>query len=249
MDGQNNNRDSPVGHSDLTPDEAISLRSAGASSEVPADNSAEPSLQPAVAVAITDSAAPSSTPPQLQTWQAGDPAASAQTSGLPPAEQPRVATAGPAPDDLAWTASEFVAHPKTMTWYLALAGVTLAVLVLAWFIGSHDIVTEIVVVICGGLFGYMAGRQPRQMQYGLSGKGVQIGIKTYPYQDFRSFAVVDEGAFSSIDFMPLKRFSPMMSIYYHPEQEMDIMELLTLHLPFAAHHRTAIDGLMQRIRF
>jgi hypothetical protein len=244
MDGQNNNRDSPVGHSDLAPDKAISLRSPSVPVGLPAADADKLATSPSQAPA-TAPAEPTTAPPQPQSWQA---AATGQTSGLSQSEQPAHA-ASPAPADISWTASEFVAHPKTIMWYLALAGVTLVVLVLAWFIGSHDIVTEIVVIICAGLFGYMAGRQPRQMQYGLSSNGVQIGIKTYPYQDFRSFAIVDEGAFSSIDFMPLKRFSPMMSIYYHPEQETDIMERLTLHLPFAAHHRTAIDGLMQRIRF
>jgi hypothetical protein len=150
--------------------------------------------------------------------------------------------------EITWTASEFIAHPKTEVWYLGLAGVTLAIVVVAYFL-TRDIFTVIVLLLCGGIFGYMAGREPRQLQYGISDIGITIGPKFYPYTEFNGFAVIEEGPFSSIDFMPLKRFSPILSIYYDPANEPQMLEILSRHLPYANHKRTMVDDLMHRIRF
>jgi hypothetical protein len=61
--------------------------------------------------------------------------------------------------------------------------------------------------------------------------------------------VVPEGAFSSIVFMPLKRFAPLTTIYYAPEDESKIITILTDRLPFEERKAAAIDSLMKRVRF
>ncbi len=61
--------------------------------------------------------------------------------------------------------------------------------------------------------------------------------------------MVPEGAFSSVVFMPLKRFAPPRTIYYAPEDEDRIVGLLVNRLPLEEHRADAVDGLMRRIRF
>jgi hypothetical protein len=58
-----------------------------------------------------------------------------------------------------------------------------------------------------------------------------------------------EGAFSSIVLVPLKRFSPLTSIYYAPQDEERITAMLAAHLPYEERKHDPIDKLMQRIRF
>lgn len=214
---------------------------------------------PAPVAPAEPQASPMPTPPSPQ--QADEPAPSPYT--IPPeddiagpeddgSDKPFAAGEGQRqPEDsagLSWTASEFIAHHKTNTWYIALAGVTLALMALMYLI-SREIFPVVIIVICAGLFGYMASRQPRELPYALDSKGITIGRKFYPYTDFNAYGVFHEGAFSSIDFMPLKRFSPILSIQYDPQHEEPIMELLNQHLPLSPHKRTAIDALMARIRF
>ncbi len=163
-------------------------------------------------------------------------------------EEPLIAEDESKRQEVSWMAAEFAPHPKTRSWYLILAGITLVSIALTYLV-TRDIITVVVLIVCAGLFGYAASRQPRQMEYALDPKGISVGHKFYPYVDFRSFSIVELGEFSSIDFMPLKRFAPMLSISYDHNNEPEILEILTQHLPFANHARTIIDQLMHRIGF
>jgi hypothetical protein len=153
-----------------------------------------------------------------------------------------------APSEISWTASEYVHHDKTAGWYLALAVCAALVAALVYLI-SHDWVSVGVVVVAALVLGSYGSRQPRQLDYHLDGQGIGIGPKRYFYGEFKSFSVIPEGAFSSITFMPLKRFSPPISIYYAPEDEEKILALLSQYLPFEEPRRDAVDSLMRRIRF
>jgi drug/metabolite transporter (DMT)-like permease len=141
-----------------------------------------------------------------------------------------------------------VAHQKTPGWYglLALVAIIISALV---FLTTGDIISTSVVLIAALFFAIYAARQPRQLQYQLGDSGVTIGEKYYGFEEFRSFALVPEGAFSSIVFMPMKRFAPLRTIYYAPADEHRIVERLIDCLPFEEHQGDMVDGLMRRIRF
>jgi hypothetical protein len=147
-----------------------------------------------------------------------------------------------------WTASEFIAHDKSPGWYGLLAIATV-VLCLFTYVLIRDPITVAMIIIGAVLFGVYAGRQPRQLPYRLTNHGLKIGQRFYPMENFRSFAVVPEGAFSSIVLMPLRRFAPLTTIYFAPGDEDKIVELLSQQLPYAEHRHDAIDRLMRHIRF
>ena len=151
-------------------------------------------------------------------------------------------------NEVSWEAAEFVAHSKSPTWYFGLAGVTIVISSLAFLIG-RDLITVAAVIICAVLFGFMAARQPRLLEYSLAPNGIYVGNKFYPYSDFSAFSVLDEPSSLSIDFMPLKRFAPILTVAYDPQIEPTILEVLTQHLPYANHKRSLTDDLMHRIRF
>jgi len=149
---------------------------------------------------------------------------------------------------ISWTASEFVAHHKTGGWYALLAGGAVMAAIVV-FLVTKDVVSAVVILLAAIAFGIVAARQPRELQYQVDNYGLVIGVKEYNYSAFRSFSVVQEGAFSSIVFMPLKRFASLVTIYYDPADEADIVELLSQHLPLEKRDQAAIDRLMWRIRF
>jgi len=151
-------------------------------------------------------------------------------------------------DSISWTASEFVAHEKSAGWYgtLMLAAAIIAALI---YLATKDIITATVVIIAALAFAVIAGRKPRQLQYQLDNTGVTVGHKQLAYHTFKSFSVVPEGAFSSIVFRPLKRFSSLTTIYYAPQDEEKIVNLLSDHLPMEERKPDAVDSMMRRIRF
>jgi hypothetical protein len=192
-------------------------------------------------VSSTSSAVPAQPAPERQQ--------SSDRTFQTPFNQQESPSPGRSPDgEVSWTASEFVAHEKSSGWYL---GLFAAAAVIAGFVYllTRDIISTIVVLIGAGALGTLANRKPRQLEYHLDGGGITVGQKHYAYESFRSFSVVPEGAFSSIVFMPLKRFAQTTTIYYAPEDEDKIIDVLTQHLPFEEHKADAVDSLMRRIRF
>jgi hypothetical protein len=99
------------------------------------------------------------------------------------------------------------------------------------------------------MLGFYAAHQPRQLEYEIGRRGLSIGGKYHGYDEFKSFSILPEGAFSSIVFMPLKRFAPPITIYYAPEDEEKILAVLSGSLPYEEPRRDAVDSLMKRIRF
>jgi hypothetical protein len=151
-------------------------------------------------------------------------------------------------ESITWTASEFIAHHKTAAWYTLLAVFAAVAATTIWLITKDTFAAVVIVLAVAMLAGY-AARQPRELQYGVDEHGITVGQRQYPYAAYRSFSVFEDGAFSSIELMPLKRFSPPISMYYDPKDELAITNALSRHLPFEPRDRDALDKLMHKIRF
>jgi hypothetical protein len=166
---------------------------------------------------------------------------------LPPPE-PSTSSVADDGQSITWTASEFVAHDKSAAWYLMMATGTLAIAAID-FIITKDKFSTAVIIVAGLLLGIYGSHKPRQLQYELNQLGVGIAGKYHSYDEFKSFSVVEEGAFAGIVFMPLKRFGVPLTIYYAPADENEILSLLTDQLPFEEHQADLVDSFIRRIRF
>lgn len=149
---------------------------------------------------------------------------------------------------VSWTASEFIDHHKPAGWYLLFI-LGLGVLVTGIYLIAKDIISSIVIGFAGFLFIILASHKPREMAYKVDNGGVTIGSKFYSYTHFKSFGVHQEGAISAINLMPLRRFMPELSIYYPPEQENSIVEILADHLPHDQREEHGVDRLLKKLRF
>jgi len=152
------------------------------------------------------------------------------------------------PDNIDWTASEFLAHEKNAGWYMLVAVVGLLAAV-ADYVLTHDKFSTAVILFAVVAFGVISARKPHTQQYSLTHNGLQIGFKTYYFQDFKNFSITEEGAIVSIVFMPLKRFMPPLTIYVVPDMEDQVISFLSELLPFEQHRSDAVDSLLRRIRF
>ena len=180
---------------------------------------------------------------EKSTWKYHPDGASADDSGAMQSET------APADDNaVEWTASEFIVHDKSPLWYVILGALTIAVAVLLYFL-THDVISVGVVVILGIIVGVAAWRKPRIVSYRVDRGGISVGKAFHPYGGFKSFAVIDEGAFASITFLPMKRFALPLSIYFSPEDEPKIMDVLASHLPVEPGQLDSLDRFMRNIHF
>lgn len=178
-----------------------------------------------------------------------DPAASVTTEI--PTQPPVEELEAPAPPEVAalsWQASEFVHHEKDGMWFLALIGVATVLLLLdiflirSWTFGALIVVMTVAIMV-------VARRPPRTINYALSTHGLQIDEKQFNLHDFRAFGVVQENAFYSIRLIPNKRFMPMVSVFFPPEQGEEIVDVFGQALPMENIKRDPIDKLVEKIRF
>jgi hypothetical protein len=149
---------------------------------------------------------------------------------------------------ISWTASEFIAHEKGLSWYV-IFGVVTALLTLITYFVTHEVISPIIILIVAIAFAVFAARSPRTLPYQIDSHGVHIDQKTYPYEVFKSFSLIQEGGIRSVVLMPLKRFMPPLSLYMDPADEEKIVDVLADYLPVEQREQDPIDKLMRRLRF
>ena len=153
----------------------------------------------------------------------------------------------PTGSSVSWQASEFIHHEKEMNWFLGVGAVgLLLVLGLAFFV---DLISAVAVFMMAAAFLSYAGRKPRTLAYELSSDGLTIDRKNYPFSDFRSFSLREEGGFASVQLIPVKRFMPAIAIYFSHDDGPRILEVLTNHLPHEDRQPDIVDRLFERLRF
>lgn len=150
--------------------------------------------------------------------------------------------------EVSWTASAFIAHEKGLGWY-AVLGLGTILLDVGIYILLKDGLAIAAITFMAVILGVMASRKPRTVEYYIDASGLSIGSRFHPYSELKSFSIMDEGAVSSILFMPLKRFMPPINIYYDPNDEDRIIRVLSQYLPFEHQEPDIADRLARKVRF
>jgi len=151
-------------------------------------------------------------------------------------------------EDINWSASEYIAHEKNITWYLALVVIT-AIISAGFYLLTHSILSTLVFVVAGCVMGFYAARKPRLLDYRVDNSGFTVQDKTFSFDSFKSFAVIDDNTMPNIVLIPLKRFMPSLTIYLNPDSTEEVLKVLSTRLPQAIHHTDIVDRFFQRVRF
>mgnify|MGYP000919709526 CR=1 FL=1 len=152
------------------------------------------------------------------------------------------------PESISWTGSEFMENYKNPMWFAVLGGVILLISAIIYLI-SKDIISIIFVVVMGILFAVMATRKPRQLQYYIDAQGIWIGQKSYLFTDYKSFSYHHHGAIGYVNLLPLHRLHNELSIYFPPDLENQILNILSEYLPNEQRKEDLMDRFTKLIRF
>jgi hypothetical protein len=150
--------------------------------------------------------------------------------------------------NVTWSAAEYIEHERGTGWYLALLLITAAIAVGFYFV-TKDYFAVGTAVVVGVIVAIAARKKPRQINYEVSSKGLRIGEKLYAYNMFKSFSVAREDGMNSVNLIPLKRFMPIVSAYFAPQDEEQIVNAIGEHLPVEEHKLDNVDRLARRLRF
>lgn len=151
-------------------------------------------------------------------------------------------------DAISWSASEFIAHEKNGAWYAMLIAGALILAILVFVITREwfSIIAIAILAVAIGIFGNL---KPKVLNYTVSPNGITAGDKHFEYDVFTSFAVLEDGAMSSLQLLPQKRFMVPITLYLDPAQEDDIIEALGNYLPFEHRERDFTERMSSRFRF
>jgi hypothetical protein len=161
-----------------------------------------------------------------------------------PTQSAQPAAIGP----IEWTASEYISHSKSPSWYLALIGGAVVFGAIIYLL-TKDIISVVSIAVVALVFGIAASRKPRVLHYSIDAHGIKAGQKYFPLGSFKSFSVIQEGPVNSIYLLPLKRLMPALTMYYPPEEEKKILDALSSFLPEERRQQDTVDRLMRKIRF
>jgi hypothetical protein len=150
--------------------------------------------------------------------------------------------------DIKWSASEFIVHDKNISWYIVLSLVTLGFATIVLLL-THDKISTAVVLCAGGIIGFYATRKPRLLNYKIDRAGITVQTKLFNYGSFKSFTIIEDSVLPNIILMPLRRFTPSLSIYLDPVSEEAVIKALGACLPQDFKQQDLIDRFMQHIRF
>jgi hypothetical protein len=153
----------------------------------------------------------------------------------------------PKSGSVAWTASEYIEHRHGPNWYFGLMIMTAAAAGGVYFLTKEYFAAGTIAVV-GVIVGVFASRKPQQIKYELTSSGLQVGQKLYSYNLFKSFSVLKEGGFSSLNLQPLKRFMPPVSAHFESKDEDKIINTISDFLPYEEHKVDQIDRLSRRLR-
>lgn len=147
---------------------------------------------------------------------------------------------------LSWQASEYIYHKKPGSWYLMVIGFTAALIIFA-LITRQWLTVAVFAMAAMALLVY-ANKAPRTLDYQLDEAGLTVADKFYPYEQFKSFAVLQDVAWHAIDLEPTKRFMPRLTILFSDDNRDEIIDILAQYLPEQDREPDIIDRIARRLK-
>jgi hypothetical protein len=172
----------------------------------------------------------------------------APTIGLGPEPAAPTTTQEDTKPLVSWTALDSFSTSKNFGWYFILLLVTIVVAAGIYLL-TKDKITTGVILVSGLLIAIYGGKKPKAVKYALTDHGFKINDKSYEFNNFRSFSIVQHSGNLSAVLTPLKRFMPYMYIYFGGDVEKQVTTVLSDVLPIEMSHRDLIDKITRRIGF
>lgn len=153
----------------------------------------------------------------------------------------------PSVSEVSWEASEYIQHDKDISWFIILSAIAFVLFGVALFFKQWTF-AALVIAMTAAIIVY-ARRPPRTLHYKLGLHNFSIEGKPYSYSDFRAFGLSQEGPLHMVTLLPLKRFSPPVSMYFEEQDGEQIVDILAVHMPMEKLKPDFFDDLVRKLRF
>jgi hypothetical protein len=147
-----------------------------------------------------------------------------------------------------WSANESIDAEKGGLWFVALIIIALA-LIAGDILFLKEFTFSILVVVMVAVIILYSRRPARLIDYTLSGEqGLYIGEKLYHFNEFKGFGLIQDQGHHSILLIPVKRFSPGVSVYFPEDVGEKIVDIFGARLPMHDMKLDFIDTVVRKLR-
>jgi hypothetical protein len=147
-----------------------------------------------------------------------------------------------------WQAAEYIHGEKNIIWYGLFVIVVFGFIAVDIFLMKSYTFSVLVVVMAVAIIVYLR-RPPRTVDYTLSGEqGLYIGERLYHFSEFKAFGLIKDDGQHSIMLIPIKRFSPGVSVYFPESDGEKIIDILGARLPMENLKLDMVDVVVKKLR-
>ena len=150
-------------------------------------------------------------------------------------------------EPIAWTAPEGVKVHRELWWYIAFGVILIGLMALAILVFKSPTFAILLPIMTVALF-FLSEKTPQNINYAISPKGVYVGDKLYDFSEFRAFGITRENNQHSAILLPVKRFSPGLTLYFSEKEGEKIVDMLGARLPMQEIKPDALEKLIRMIK-
>lgn len=179
-----------------------------------------------------------------QVYQESQPVEQTESQDQPTEQQLPIELPQIAP--VVWQDIEYIQHEKNPVWYVGFA-IVIAVLIVGAVLLQAWTFIPLIIVMAVALVIY-THRPPRMLSYSWSAKGLTINDQLHPTGEFKSFGILQDGIHNALDFIPVKRFRPGLTVYFPAEIGEQLVDSVGAYLPMQDIHLDAFDKIIRKLR-
>lgn len=150
-------------------------------------------------------------------------------------------------EPFAWDAPEGVQSQNSIVWYIVFGLIALGLMALSIFILKSVTFAILIPVMAVALI-LQKSRPVRIINYAISPKGIYVADKLYDFSEFRAFGLLNDRGQHSAIILPVKRFSPGLTIYFSDREGETVVDMLGARLPMQEVKPDALEKLLRWIK-
>jgi hypothetical protein len=162
--------------------------------------------------------------------------------------EPKFQSEHPAPQNIQWSALEFIAHEKNPLWFLT--GGFVAIIFLIFSLWTKNFIFAVIIILATFSIFIWAQKKPKKITFSLMPKGLKIDENIYAFDHLKSFWIFyDPPEIKFLSIESKKIFMPRIIIPIADENPNRIREFLLKYLPEIEQRESLIDILARRLRY
>ncbi len=152
------------------------------------------------------------------------------------------------PPYIEWQTPEYLYYEKSADWYWTLGIVTLGLVIVA--VITHNVLFASLIVVGSFALVLYAVRAPRTIMIRISGSGVRINDRLFPFEALQSFWIFYRpGGLQELSLRSQKAIMPHIKIPLGDTDPNEVREFLKQYLDEEIQHESLIDILAHIIGF